>query len=174
MVVEKMPFSIRKRWWVTQENISVFGVEVSKLSEIELDAASGEFKGKLYNDISKPALIEGKLDFLGVLTASATSSTLRGGFTPVENEEPRFASQASKAMGKTSPFLYFDKFTLSFLLLSFVPSSLISNPRWAKVGGSHPKAWYSATCLGVEISHSSPRMTCVIFIRWSSTTFAKW
>jgi hypothetical protein len=42
------------------------------------------------------------------------------------------------------------------------------------VGGSNPSALYRITCLGVDGSHSSPRITCEIFMAWSSTTLAKW
>ena len=36
------------------------------------------------------------------------------------------------------------------------------------------EASLSQTCLGVEMSHSSARMTWLMPIRWSSTTLARW
>lgn len=76
-------------------------------------------------------------------------------------------------------------------------SGLRSRGRWAKAGGVVPIAAYSATCLGVEGSHSWPRITCEMPIckkqwnngmnegclkgaplparaSWSSTTLARW
>lgn len=82
-------------------------------------------------------------------------------------------------------------------LLTLLPSWFSSNGKCANFGGVHPKALYTkqkkilylslytkryittthrynCRCFGVDICHSTPRNTCVIFIRWSSTTFAKW
>jgi len=51
---------------------------------------------------------------------------------------------------------------------------LSSSGRWANCGGCQPNDWYSIKCFGVEGSHSSPRITCEISIKWSSITFARW
>ena len=60
------------------------------------------------------------------------------------------------------------------LLESFpFPSGFKSKGKWANCGGCQPKAWYNNICNGADGSHSSPRITCVISIIWSSTTFAK-
>lgn len=44
----------------------------------------------------------------------------------------------------------------------------------ANSGGVQLNALYKKICFGVDGSHSSPRITCVISIKWSSTTFARW
>ena len=48
----------------------------------------------------------------------------------------------------------------SFCLFSFTRSE-----RCAYVGLSQPNASYNAMCFGVELIHSSPRITCVISMR---------
>ena len=45
--------------------------------------------------------------------------------------------------------------------------------KWANSGASQPKARYNKTCNGIEGNHSSPRITCEVSIKWSSTIFAK-
>ena len=42
-----------------------------------------------------------------------------------------------------------------------------------RMGMFQPKAWYSRLYFGVEDRYSLPRMTWVMPMRWSSTTFAK-
>lgn len=93
-------------------------------------------------------------------TALATSSTVRGGCTSRLNEDPRLASQDSKAMGKVPSFWYLEMLTLSFRLLSLLPSISTSKPRWEKIGGCQPNASYSAMCFGVEMSHSCILRQC--------------
>lgn len=68
-------------------------------------------------------------------------ATVRGVPAPDEKEEPRFASQARRAMGKTASLWYFAMLTLSLRLLSLLPSESTRRPRWAKVGGCQPNAW---------------------------------
>ena len=44
----------------------------------------------------------------------------------------------------------------------------------AYLGALYPQALKSAICLGVDGIHSSPLITCVVLIKWSSHTCAKW
>ena len=61
---------------------------------------------------------------------------------------------------------------LRLLILPLPLGSRITG-RCTQAGGSQPKASYSSTCSGADGSHSSPRSTWVISIRWSSTTTAR-
>src|SRR6478735_99064 len=57
-----------------------------------------------------------------------------------------------------------------------LPSGFNNNGKWANCGivSSQPKKRYNNTCNGADGNHSSPRITCEISIKWSSTIFAKW
>ena len=54
------------------------------------------------------------------------------------------------------------------------PTGFIINGKCANSGASQPNALYSKTCRGIDGNHSSPRITCEVSIKWSSTIFAKW
>ena len=49
---------------------------------------------------------------------------------------------------------------------------VVEDTECANRGGAHPKASYTRTCRGVFEMWSSPRMTSVMDINWSSMTTA--
>lgn len=80
------------------------------------------------------------------------------------NPDPQLVVMSNKASGRTPPLWKLSTNMSPCRLESLVPSLFIRSGRCPKEGGCHPRARYMRRCLEVEMSHSDPRNTWLIFI----------
>jgi hypothetical protein len=141
------------------EAAEVVVLEEVELFELDHDVAFGEFEGELRAWVRDGWgwLVSGRGLTLSIISCMERRSLFRLG----SRLQPRRTEKLRRAAGRILRSLYQVMSTPGWRLLSFWRFSSTRRPTWANWGDSQPKALYSSTCLGVEMSHSCDVDQCL-------------